>query len=545
MKKNSFIEGTIVASIAIIITKILGAIYVIPFYKIVGENGGVLYSYAYNIYNLFLNISTAGIPPAIAMIISEFSTLGMYDARDRAFKVSKKLVIILSVLAFLVLFIFAESIGVFYLRGIEGGNSVADVALVIRSISFCLLISAFLSTLRGFLQGNKFIAPSSISQVIEQVIRIAIIIGGSYISINILKTSVTVGVAVALTGAFFGAVFAYIYLRFKVNRNKKLFEKSKEKDTITNKEILKKLVSYAIPLIMISVIANLYDLIDLRLILRGLTMINYSGADAELISSIICTWGPKICMIMVAISLGLTTSLIPHLVDSYTKGDMGEVNRRFNQALGYLFVITIPMAIGIFLLADPIYTLFYGQSYYGPIILKALAVLNVVTGFLAIINTTLQGLKKFNVIYLTTGIGLVVSTALDLPLILLFNKIGIYPFYGTIIATVIGTSISITSVFMYFRKNFKFNYKQTFITLKKLIIPALAMILVIIGLKYFISFKDISYVTIILYLVIFIIVSAIVYFVIGYKNGLLDNVFGKDYIDKILIKLHLKKKEKN
>ena len=54
MKKDSFLKGTIIASIAIIITKILGVLYVIPFYKIIGEDGGVLYSYAYNIYNLFL-----------------------------------------------------------------------------------------------------------------------------------------------------------------------------------------------------------------------------------------------------------------------------------------------------------------------------------------------------------------------------------------------------------------------------------------------------------------------------------------------------------
>ena len=53
MKKNSFLQGTLIASFAIIFIKILGALYVIPFYKIIGEQGGSLYSYAYNIYNLF------------------------------------------------------------------------------------------------------------------------------------------------------------------------------------------------------------------------------------------------------------------------------------------------------------------------------------------------------------------------------------------------------------------------------------------------------------------------------------------------------------
>ena len=43
MKKNSFLEGTIIASLAIIVVKILGALYVIPFYSIIGEEGGTLY----------------------------------------------------------------------------------------------------------------------------------------------------------------------------------------------------------------------------------------------------------------------------------------------------------------------------------------------------------------------------------------------------------------------------------------------------------------------------------------------------------------------
>ena len=56
MKKNGFMEGAIIATIAIIFSKIIGALYVIPFYSIIGEKGGALYGYAYNIYNIFLII---------------------------------------------------------------------------------------------------------------------------------------------------------------------------------------------------------------------------------------------------------------------------------------------------------------------------------------------------------------------------------------------------------------------------------------------------------------------------------------------------------
>ena len=163
MRKDSFLKGTIIASMAIIITKIIGVLYVIPFYNIIGENGGVLYSYAYNIYALFLNISTAGIPIALSMIISEYIALNKLDAKERAYSLGKKVIMTFSIVAFLILFIFSDYIALFYVDGIAGSNPISDISLVIKAISISLIITPFLSVLRGYLQGYKFIAPSSIS----------------------------------------------------------------------------------------------------------------------------------------------------------------------------------------------------------------------------------------------------------------------------------------------------------------------------------------------------------------------------------------------
>ena len=108
MKKNSFVEGTFIATLAIILVKFLGVLYVIPFYKIIGESGGNLYSYAYNVYNLFLNISTAGIPIAVSKIISEYNTLEKYEAKERAYTLGRNIILIVSMIAFFLLFVFAE-----------------------------------------------------------------------------------------------------------------------------------------------------------------------------------------------------------------------------------------------------------------------------------------------------------------------------------------------------------------------------------------------------------------------------------------------------
>ena len=118
MKKNSLVEGTILASISLIIIKILGALYVIPFYDIVGELGGALYSYAYTIYNLIVNICITGIPVAVSKIVSEYNTLEMYEAKERTYKLSTKVVLVLSLILFAMMFIFAREFAYLFIASL-------------------------------------------------------------------------------------------------------------------------------------------------------------------------------------------------------------------------------------------------------------------------------------------------------------------------------------------------------------------------------------------------------------------------------------------
>ena len=85
VRKNGFVEGAIVSYLAVILTKILGARYGIPFYSIIGDAGGVIYSCAYNIYALFLDISTAGIPVAISILVSEYASLSRPLSKERTY----------------------------------------------------------------------------------------------------------------------------------------------------------------------------------------------------------------------------------------------------------------------------------------------------------------------------------------------------------------------------------------------------------------------------------------------------------------------------
>lgn len=542
LKKNTFIQGTLITSIILIIIKILGALYVIPFYKIIGFNGGTLYSYAYNIYNLFLNISTAGIPVAIAMIISEYLALNMDDAKERAYKIGKKIILILSLVSFLIVFLGADVIAKFIISDVSGGNPVSDIAYVIRAMSFCLIIIPFLSALRGYLQGHKYVVPTSYSQLIEQVVRIFVVIFGSYLVIKVFKKPVNVGVAVSLLGAFIGGLAAYIYLSIKVKNNKSEFPVSEKKDAVSNKVIAKKILSYCIPLIIISVVDNLYTIVDVKLIIKGLNMVGYSAIESEMMSGIVSTWAPKICTIIVAIAIALTTNIIPHVTSSFIKKDMKEVNRRFNQAISTMLLITIPMALMLLLLSNEGYFIFYGKSNYGPLILKVSAISHVFFGIWSVINTCLQSMRKFKVVYINSVAGLVSNAILDIPLILLFDKIGLPAYIATIVSTCIGYFISITIALVYLKKNMNFSYKISIETIKKMILPITCLFVPILLSKIFIKY-DYSYLTSFVSLFIHGMYGVIIYLVISYKNGLLVDTLGRETINNILSKFHIKIKE--
>lgn len=542
LKKNTFIQGTLITSIILIIIKILGALYVIPFYKIIGSNGGTLYSYAYNIYNLFLNISTAGIPVAIAMIISEYLSLNMDDAKERAYKIGKKIILILSLVSFLIVFLGADVIAKFIISDVSGGNPISDIAYVIRAMSFCLIIIPFLSALRGYLQGHKYVVPTSYSQLIEQVVRIFVVIFGSYLVIKVFKKPVNVGVAVSLLGAFIGGLAAYIYLSIKVKNNKSEFPVSEKKDAVSNKVIAKKILSYCIPLIIISVVDNLYTIVDVKLIIKGLNMVGYSAIESEMMSGIVSTWAPKICTIIVAIAIALTTNIIPHVTSSFIKKDMKEVNRRFNQAISTMLLITIPMALMLLLLSNEGYFIFYGKSNYGPLILKVSAISHVFFGIWSVINTCLQSMRKFKVVYINSVAGLVSNAILDIPLILLFDKIGLPAYIATIVSTCIGYFISITIALVYLKKNMNFSYKISIETVKKMILPITCLFVPILLSKIFIKY-DYSYLTSFVSLFIHGMYGVIIYLVISYKNGLLVDTLGREAINNILNKFHIKIKE--
>ena len=544
LKKNSFIQGAFIATLGIVISKILGIIYVIPFYAIIGDQGGALYGYAYNIYSIFLGISQAGLPLAMSKLISEYNTLGYYETKEKIYKVGKTFLNILGVICFLILFIFAPQIADLIIGGVTDGNSPEDIIFVIRIISTAILVVPILSVSRGYLQGHKFITPTPVSQIIEQIVRVLIIVIGSYLMLRVFNFPLRTAVGCAVFAATVGAICSYLYIYVKIKKNKEQFnvKSIKKEPNLSTKKILKMLIIYAITFVMIDLFRSIYNSVDVITLVKSLVNnFGYLTKDAETVMSVISTWGLKLNMIIISVVSGIMTSLIPNLTSSFVSGDMKDVNKKINQTLQIILCISLPMTIGLSFITTPVWNVFYGMSTYGEITYRYLVFVAFATTLFTATTTTMQLLKEYKMVFFTLIVGLLIKSTLNIPLMYLFNNLGIYPFYGAITATILGFLTSAIISTIHIKRKFNINYKTTISEAKNIIIAVTLMLAVMFATTYIIPLKVEGRLLSFVIAVIYALIGGTVYLIYTYKTKTLENVFGKKFLNKITNKLKIVK----
>ena len=537
IRKNGFVEGAVISYAAIVITKLLGAFYNIPFYGIIGERGSIIYSFAYSIYTLFLDISTSGIPIAISIVLSEYAAKDMYQSKERAYTLGKRVVMTVSLVACAFLMIFAPQVAGYYIGDMTDGVTVAEVAPAIRSIACCLVIVPFLSMRRGYLQGHKCVGVSSESQVVEQLVRIIVVLAGAYITIHVLDLGITNGVCVSLFGAFLGAGAAFLYLKAKERNSKDLFflnapaEDKPDKDSV----ILKKLFTYCSVITIVAVASGVYNLVDMKLLLIGLEKLNYSDENAQLIAGLASTWIPKICMIVMALAMGMTNSIAPHVAENYASGNLEKVNHNMNQAISTIFAVATPIACGMIIFARPVFMVFYGESEFGANMLRWALVLNIFASVVSVVSMGMQSMNMGKAVCLTTLLGIVVNALCDLPLIFLFDAIGLPAYLGATTSSILGECVTLAVLLIILKKKLGFHYSPSIKVLVKTSYTVAVMAVVVLGLCFAMPLRDgiVMYIQVAVYGA----TGALVFLAISIKNSLLVDVLGEEMIERLTGKI--------
>lgn len=538
---NRIVKGTLLLTAAGYISRFLGMIYVIPFNALVGAKGMALYAYAYIPYTVLLSLSSVGIPPAISKIVAKYNSLGQYKTGYRVFRLSFYFMMLTGILAFLLLFLLAEPIANIIVASKDPqGNSVEDVTKVIRMVSFALIVVPAMSAVRGFFQGHQTMEPTAISQVVEQIVRIAFLLIAAFVIIVIQKGSYVNAVSYATFAAFVGALGAIFVLMQFWNRRKNIYytniNNQRINISVPTKDLFKEMFSYAVPFILVGIATPLYQFIDLFTFNRAMEAVGLS-AISELSFAAIHVNGNKLIVIPVMIATGMSLSLVPALTESFTKKNIDKLVTEINLSIQIVLLFVIPAVFGLIVLAPEAYGSLFSMEQLDITsnLLAWSAPLAIVLAFFTVSAAILQGINQQRFAVVSLSAGFIIKLSLNSFLIHTFGA------KGSIFATGLAVGIAALLNLWRIKSTLNISFIQTYKRGLFIVIFSILMFIVVFITKWIFGFfmpfdESRLFATIMLGIGVFI--GLVVYFILSYKSTLLDYVLGGTSImDKIRRKL--------
>jgi len=539
--KQSFIKGATIASLGVIITKALGVLYAIPFSSMIGEGGASLYFYGYNVYIVFINISVAGIPFGISKLVSQYSSLNKYKSIDRAFEVSKKLMILISIITFILMFTFADFYAAYVVKDLspkelsELSYTIKDIVWAIRSVSFALLFVPMLAFSRGFLQGFQEMATTAKSQIIEQIARIVFLLGGVYLCLYVFDLGVINAVYAALFAAFFGAIFGFIVVNKRAKKQKEFVKSNYDLDkhkVDSYKVVLKKIFLYSIPFILLSLMLQTYNQVNTMTIKNILSEIGYSGKESESIFNAITGWGPKLNRLVFSFTVGFNTALIPTISSDFARGDLELVKMKTEKSFQLILLLVFYLSVFCSVFSAEIFPFFFDTNVLGPMIFKISVFTTLFHSFMYVTSVILQASNHAYISILTMFVGVLVKVILNKPMVLLLNAAGIEASYGFVFSTIIGFFVTIILNIILINKFLDLNLKVLGQRLMKLLLIVAVTFGLTIALKYIIPYSPSSKFEIIIYCGLFGAFSLSIYLYLGFYSKLIQRALGEEIIEK-------------
>ena len=526
-KDNRIVTGSSWMAMGSMVSRILGAIYIIPWMAWMGTQdqanaAHALYQVGYNPYALFLAFATAGVPSAISKQISHYNAIQEYEISKKIYKHGLILMAITGIL----------SAGIMYLIApVLAASSPADnesATLVIRSLAPALLMIPTLAVTRGLFQGHNRMREPAISQIVEQVARVIFILGATYIIRMAMSGEVVTAVTYSTFAAFVGAVFALVYLFYRIRQTPTALNREPEESlnqySISTTELLKEIIKTSIPFVVISSGLMIFQQIDQQTYAplmeffypertQQQIQITYGimGGNAHKLSTIITSFGA---------ALAITS--VPVMSDLMAKRKIKDVSYQFEQAVQLLMFIMIPAIIGMFVVSGRFYTFFYGYDSFGFYVTKVYAVASLLMGLYMVLGNILQAidLRRLGIYALLAGIGMkLISQPIFIRLI---GESGI------LYSTITGLALTIYLMFLIMYK--KVGFSVRFLSRRVLLVFILSVImgLTAAGVNGAISLvvSESSRLQSLIALLIVGVVGVAVYGYLSLKTGLAEKVVG-------------------
>ncbi len=525
--KEKMLRGSAWMTAGSIISRILGALYIIPWYSWFGSDklqANALYTKGYTVYSIFLMIAISGIPSAVAKQVAHYNSKNEYGVSKRLFKTSLVALFILGAICTLVFWLIAPFIS-------QGDPRMVSIY---RSLALALLIIPVMSLLRGYFQGFQDMAPSALSQLIEQFLRIIYMLLATYITIKVIGSPFEVGVWQSTFAAFIGAVGGTLllvgyYLKHKKSLDE-LVSQSNDQLEITNKTLLKEVLYQALPFIFIACAMSMFNLVDqftFPVIMQQAGA--YSMTQINALYALSAGNANKLIMIVVALSTAMATTAIPLLSEAVARRDSALMKKQLLESLELLFFVMLPAVFGMAAVSRPLYLVFYGYEATGIFVLAISAYVALAMGLFNVLGSLLQGIyeNKQAIKYTTLGLG--VKLILQYPLTLWLGV------FGPLLAT--GIAMSWASYLMLRFLYLKYNLPtgQLQVNVNKMFIVALLMfgVTVLFVSGYYMVFPGNSRLSALVGLSLAAGIGGYLYLLACFKLGLLQRILGIKVTSKL------------
>ena len=491
---NRMVTGSSWMTFGSLASRILGAIYIIPWMAWMGDQAEAnaahaLYQMGYVPYTFFLAFATAGVPSAISKQISYFNAIREYEISKKIYKHGLILMAITGFVSAMVLFFLAPTIA--------ESSPAADqdsATLVIRSLVPALLIIPIQSVTRGLFQGHNRMREPAISQIIEQLLRILFILGSAYIIRQVLNGDVVTAVTYSTFAAFVGAIFSMVYLFIRLKQiptalNRE-YDESNNEVFISTPNLLKDIIKTSIPFVIMSTGLTVFNFIDQQTFapLMNIFYPEISDSSIQVSYGIIQGNAYKLSTIITSFGAALAITSVPLMSDLIAKKRFSEVSYQFERAIQLLMFIMIPAVIGMFVVAEPFYTFFYQYNEFGVHATRVYAVTSLFLGLFLVMGNILQSVNLRRKGIYSLAAGLVVKLISQPLFIRGIGELGIL--FSTMLGLMVTIFLMFKAMYDLTHYSIKFLARRTLLILILALIMGLATVLVSNILGIFIDYNS-------------------------------------------------------
>ena len=425
-KKQVFLTGVIILTAANLLTKVIGLVFKIPLTNMLGNEGMGYFNTAYQIYTWLYMLSTAGVPVALSILVSEFNAKNNRAAAGKLFRLTLVVFSLFGLAASAAMLLFSRKLAEFIATDLS--------FLCIMAISPALLFVCISSTVRGYFQGQRNMLPTAVSEVIEALLKLFVGIALGMYALNkgypIYKVAAFAIFGVSV-GVIFGAVFLALSALFSgsLRREKNLPDAGTE---FSSKSLLSSFFRVALPVMLSSSLLSMSSMIDTLIVMRRLQDIGFAKEAAVAVYGNYTAYCVTLFNLPPVLIYPIVSALIPSLCSAVTCNNSERVSLLMSKSLKLSAIISLPCTVGLAVMSFPVLTLIFesrANAEMAAPLLSVLAPSVFLIGVMAVTNAVLQSFRKqrYSVYSMIAGAAVKAVSAYLLPAVKIGSGyLGIY-----------------------------------------------------------------------------------------------------------------------